>query len=683
MSAGRLGPRAALALLLLAVVPYLNALAAGFTFDDVVVVRDDPRLASPARAGEIFTSGHFGAPLATAKNYRPFALLTFALQRWTTGKDPLPFHAVNVALHAATTLLLAAWLLSLGMPRGPSLAAAALFAVLPVHAEAVTGVVGRFELLVALLVLASALLFRRATDGPRLATLPYAGALLAFLAALLSKENAVVLPGVVALGELLRRDVAEPLRPRLSQKALPFAGLLVPLAAFAAFRVVFVGSGLVGGKGAFFDLDNPLAPLPGPLRAANALVLLLRYVAQAFVPLGLSADHSAHALDLVSSLAGPRALAGLAGVALLAAAGLASARRNPLVALGTGLFLGAFLPTSNLLFPIGTIYADRLSYLPSAGLLAAAAGAVAAAPRLSGGFRAALLAVVLAAYAGTTFARNEVFRDDESLFADTVAKVPRSARARYGVAIEAWDRGETLRAERSVRTAVAIFPRYYDAWTLLGLAADRDGRTDEARRCLREALRIKPDDERALRALARIEEESGRFAEAERLLLDGLRRFPRSRPLLERRAAFLDARGRHEEALAVWRSALAEPGAGAPARLGLAHSLAALGRDGEAFAEARRAVTVAPASLEPRLLVAEIHEKAGRPVAAARELADACRARPRDPVPARRLLELALRERRARGVAQSALAGIERAFGRPARNLALREAIDAFRSAAR
>ena len=49
MSAERLGPRASLALLLLAVVPYLNGLAAGFTFDDRVVVRDDPRLSSPSR----------------------------------------------------------------------------------------------------------------------------------------------------------------------------------------------------------------------------------------------------------------------------------------------------------------------------------------------------------------------------------------------------------------------------------------------------------------------------------------------------------------------------------------------------------------------------------------------------------------------------------------------------------
>lgn len=677
----RLSRAPALALLLLAVVPYLNALTAGFTFDDEVVVRDDPRLASPARVGEVFTSGHFGVPLATAKNYRPVVLLTFAVQRWTTGTDPLPFHAVNVALHAATTLLLAAWLLGLGMPRAPSLAAAALFAVVPIHAEAVTGVVGRFELLVAALVFSAALLFRRATDGPRLARLPYSAALLAFLAALFSKEHAVVLPGVVALGELLRLDAAEPLAARLRRKALPFAGLLVPLGAFAGVRVLLVGSGLVGAKEAFFDLDNPLAPLPGSLRAANALVLLLRYAWQTFVPLGLSADHSAHALDLLESLRDPRAAAGLAGLVALAGAGLAAVRRAPLVALGAALFLGAFLPTSNLLFPIGTIYADRLAYLPSAGLLAAAAGLVGSLPLLSAGFRRALLAVALVTYSGATVARNEVFRDDDRLFADMLEKVPRSARARYNAAWLAWGRKETAVARENVEKAVALFPRYYDAWSLLGLVRAKEGRVEEARAACREALRLRPDYEIGFLALARIEAESGRYAEAEEVLREGLRHHPRSRPLLARRAALLESRGRFAEALAAWSAALEAPGGSVAERLGLARSLSSLGREAEAVDEARRALALSPAYLDARLFLAERYETEGKALAAAAELARAARSAPRDPKPARLLLELALRAPETRAIAASALPAIESAFGRPARNLALRDALNAYRAA--
>jgi len=679
-AAARLGSRTALALGLLAVVPYLDALRADFTFDDKVIVRDNPRLASPDRVGEIFATHYFGGPLATAKNYRPVVLLTYALQRWTTGNRPWPFHAVNVALHAAVTLLLAAWLLALGMPRAPSLATAALFAVAPIHVEAVTGVVGRAELLVALLVLAGALLFLRATDGPRLLGARYAGALAAFLVALFTKENAVVLPGVVVLGELLRRGAPGPLAERLRRKAPAVAGLLLPLGAFVLVRATLVGSSLLTPRSAFFELDNPLAPLPGLLRAANGLVLLLRYTAQTFVPLGYSADHSAHALDLVASLADPRAAAGLAGVLALAAAAVAGLRRVPLVPLGAGLFLGAFLPTSNVLFPIGTIYADRLAYLPSAGLLAAAAGAVAALPSASRGFRSALLAVALATYAGATVARNEVFRDDDRLFAEMVARFPRSARARYNVATLSWARGETIAARASLEKAVSLFPRYYDAWALLGLVHAKEGRTEAARAALRESVRIKPDYEYGWAGLARVAQESGRLAEAARAVDEGLRRAPRSRALLVRRAKVLEAQGRTAEALGAWDAAVEATGGGTEERLGRARALAALGREAASLAEARRAVAAAPRSVEARLFLAVRIEARGNPVAAAAELARAARAAPRDPVPARLLLELAAREPRARPIAASALPAIERALGRPVRNLALRAAVEAFRA---
>ncbi len=390
---------------------------------------------------------------------------------------------------------------------------------MPIHVEAVTGIVGRAELLVASLVFLAALLFRRATDGPRLGAWPYAGALVAFLLAVFTKENAVVLPGVVVLGELLRRDVDEPLGSRLRRKGLAFAGLLVPILALAAVRLFAMG-GLVSKKEAFFDLDNPLAPLPHLLRAANGLWLLLRYVAKTFVPLGLVADHSAHALDLVTSLSDPRAGAGLAAVLGLAAAGLAALRRHPLVSLGIAFFLGTILPTSNVFFPIGTIYGDRLAYLPSAGLLAAAAGLVAALPVLSSGFRAAVLCVLLATYAGATVARNEVFRDDERLFDEMVEKVPRSARAWYNVASVAGARGEMVAARASLEKAVALFPRYYDAWAFLALVARKEGRWDDARVFYRRALTLKPDYEIGWQGLARAEEESGRLAEAEQTCAD-------------------------------------------------------------------------------------------------------------------------------------------------------------------
>src|SRR5262249_26769455 len=149
----------------LAVLPFLNGLTGEFTYDDKPIIRDNPRLASPATFSEIFTTHYFGGSLATGTAYRPLVLVTYAVQRWIFGNDALLFQPVNVGLHAATTLLLGAYLVRLGFPEGAATAVAALFAVLTVHVEAVTSLVGRAEVLAALLVLLSALLWLSATPG--------------------------------------------------------------------------------------------------------------------------------------------------------------------------------------------------------------------------------------------------------------------------------------------------------------------------------------------------------------------------------------------------------------------------------------------------------------------------------------------------------------------------------------
>ena len=202
--APRLGRRWSLALFLLAVLTYLNGLPAGFTYDDNLIIRDNARLSSPSKVDEIFSTHYFGGSMAIGTAYRPLVLLSYAVQRWVHGNQAPLFRAVNVALHAATTLLLARYLLALGFVRGTVLAATALFAVSTIHVEAVTGLVGRAEVLAAFLVLLAALLWLRATEGERVAARPLAGSLAAFLAAVFVKENAIVVPGVIFLGELFR-----------------------------------------------------------------------------------------------------------------------------------------------------------------------------------------------------------------------------------------------------------------------------------------------------------------------------------------------------------------------------------------------------------------------------------------------------------------------------------------------
>ena len=408
-----------------------------------------------------------------------------------------------------------------------------------------------------------------------------------------------------------------------------------PLAAFAAVRLFALG-GLVSRKEAFFELDNPLAPLPGLLRAANGVWLLLRYVAKTFVPLGLSADHSAHALDLITSLADPRAVAGLAGVAALAAAGLArhsaGGRSSPS---GSALALGTFLPTSNVLFPIGTIYGDRLAYLPSAGLLAAAAGLVAALPaslrRLPRG------------------APRHRRRDVRGRHGRAERGLPRRRRG----SSPTWSRRS--RAPRAPGTTSPTLARQRGETSSRGRASRRRspssratttrGRSSAASRGRRSAGATPgPDTDERSRSSRTTRSAGGGSRRSRRnragsprrnehLRPRALRRFPRSTPLLHHRAAFLHdrrpARGGAERRGAKRSPSPAEA---SPTRARpRADPLGARARDRRRSARRAGRSRPAPGSLEARLFLAERYEAGGNAVAAAAELGRAVARRPARP----------------------------------------------------
>ena len=612
----RLGAAAAVFLVLLSVMPYLNGLGGDFTYDDKPIVRDNGRIESLSRVGEIFTTHYFGGSMATGTNYRPGILLSFAVQRWVHGNRPWAFHAVNVALHAGVTLLLAAWLVRLRFPRGAALASAALFAVAPIHVEAVTSIVGRGETLAAFLVLLAAVLWLRATEGDRVERGPYAGCLAAFLAAVFVKESAVVLPGMVALGELFRDGRGDgfgrKLRAAVALRGAAFAGLFVPVALLFLVRRLVLGGYLISAEASIFDLENPLVPLKGAVRAANALLLVVRYAATTFWPAHLSADHSAVAIPLAASVGDLRFVAALAGLGALLLASLVLLRSRPFLAFGLLLFLGTLLPASNLLFPIGTIYAERLAYLPSAGLLAAAVApfvpAVFSVPRRGPlRWREAVLLALLAAGAAVTVSRNRVWRNDSALFADTVRQVPGSAKARYNWAYQLSVEKRTEEAREQLLEAVRIFPRHYEAWGFLGKIAWDAGQMDEAIRCYRRATEIFPAFEHGRWGLAKTLQAAGRMEEAEAAFREGIRLLPRSYPLAYHRALLYEAQGRLEAAEREWRRALLLGAWSHEARVARAKVLDRLGRRDEALREVHRVLAERPADRPARELLSRLY----------------------------------------------------------------------------
>ncbi len=456
-------------LVLAAVLPWLPALHDGFVFDDEGLIVNHPAVwsSSPRAAWTSpFWPDHPGTGL-----YRPVTTFSFWCDGRLFGHRPGGFHAVNLLLNLGAALILWRVLAKLfPARRREALATAALFALHPLHGEAVVSVVGRSELLAALFGLAAYLLALEFVAGSRPGKA--AASAVAFGLALLSKESAA---GLLLL-PVYHLATEAPARPRWSRTLALWA---VPLALVLLLRARVLGS--------LFALetvsvsDNVLAHVPALTRALTALGLSGSLALRLLVPWRLSADYS---YPQVVPNAGWM-LAGVAFLLVLAVAGYrAVTKRDRAVGWGLAAVLAGGLLTSNVIVPIGTVLGERLSYLPSAGaiwILVVLARRIPLAKGRAGRVGLTVFASLwLAGLAARSWARSQDWRSDVSLFTATVEASPRSAKARANLSTALLREGRVEDALRRSAEAIALFPDYRVAREARASALDQAGRPAEA-----------------------------------------------------------------------------------------------------------------------------------------------------------------------------------------------------------
>lgn len=428
-----------------AVVVYLGALGNLFALDDRFIVVLNPLVRSPSGMGGAFLQPYLAGDLG-GKMYRPLTTASFSFDWLVDG--PAWFHAVNLLWHAGASVAVAA-LARRWSGAAAALVAGLLFAVHPVHIEAVANVVGRAELmatLFALLAVYAALV--RGSVGWSIAALTLG---------VLSKENAAVAPGLIAWAWLL--GISRPSRAKLARFGVGWAllagayftvrwAVLHPFARLLSLAPVFVDAG----------------PIPVRLTAVAALADVTRLL---LFPLTLRADYSPAERTLVTTPVDVRFGLGLLCFGLWVALLVRAWRRQRRIeALGLGWIALAYLPVANLLFPAGILIAERTLYLPSAGL-ALAAGAwlsrLALSPRRLG----LVVAALVAAGGLRTALRVPVWRDDKTI---TLSILDDSPRSFFGP----WRTGGMLQGVRQPEKALEAFriaARIYDGNSLLYVAA--------------------------------------------------------------------------------------------------------------------------------------------------------------------------------------------------------------------
>lgn len=514
---------------------YAPALRGGFVWDDEIAVVANPLLRADDGLRRLWLT-------TESWDYWPLTYSTFWIERRLWEFDTLPYHILNVALHALGATLVWRALRRLHVPG--AWMAALLFALHPVNAEAVAWIVQRKTVLSGALGFGSLLcLLRHENNGRRF---DYAAALLLFAASLLSKASTVTLP--VAMLVLLGWR-----HGRIARGAiLRVAPFFLVSAVLGAVNVWFQANRAIGSD--LVRNDGFLS------RLAAAGWAMGFYLYKAVLPIGLAPLYPRWNVEAHSWAAW------LPLAAVLAALGVGWTRRHswglgPLVALAWfAVMLMPVLGFVDIYFMRFSLVADHWQYLALPAVPALLVGVVGHfAQRSPRRARIAWGAGLCAAglFAVLTWREAHAFQSEQAFWTNALARNPASAlaAANLGRALSAEGRHEA--AVRVLREGLQRHPDDNGIRQHLGIVLLALGDVPGAAHQFRRILETAPDDALAHAHLAIAHSRLGDVAEAEHHFRRAMELAPRLAEARHGLAVLLQQRGEHAAAAALYREALA------------------------------------------------------------------------------------------------------------------------------
>ncbi len=466
-----------------------------FVYDDRWTVVQNPALRHLRPLGRFFsqadTAAHPESGMAR-DIYRPLPTLTFAADLRLWSLRPWAFRLENLLLHGLNAFLVLLLLRRMGLSPPAAALGAGVFLAHPAQAESVVWVTQRSNLLcLAGMLLA---LLGLGEGAPRRGKTARAAGVLAFAAALLSKETAVVFPGLLLLWDA-RQDGGGLLKKDFWKKKAPLYGLLAALVlAYLALRYGALGRWAQRDFRAGGWLGNLLV---GALSWWEYVKIVLR-------PVDLTVSHRQY-VDVPWQSPWP-----WVGLALFAAQAWLAARlwrrRATLPAYALAWPLLTLLPVLGVV-PAVTFVAERFLYAPLAGVGLLAGWTWDRVPTWSGRRRngtalwRGTLCLWLLLLATGAFRRTGVWKNEVTLWESAVAQDPQNAFARVCLAQAYAGKKEYGRAEEEYRAALDRSPSLDTAFAALNNLAElrnRQGRPEQSLAWSEKALSLRPGAPAAL-----------------------------------------------------------------------------------------------------------------------------------------------------------------------------------------
>ncbi len=563
----------------------LPVLRAGFAFDDLHSIARNPHLRTLANVPRFFVDPTCFSGIPRNAMYRPFLLVTYALDYAVAGLSPWFWHLTNLLLHWGTGVLVFFLLLRFlpgrgkggrsGEGSGRERAAwfgALFFLVHPLNVEVLGHVSSRSDLLMGFLLLGALLLLRGALEGPgkRTRLLPFLGGQVLLAAGLLTKEPAVLFPGAAFPFLVMAQEGEDSFRVRALRAGKVLLPSLLLAGGYLVLRKHLLGiaaASLPAWRGGADPLTGGGRDMATQLFTQAAA--LGKAVGLLFVPWKLSADHWIPLQDRF--LSGP-VLRGL-GLVVSFTGGILFFARPRRTALA-GLAWAGILLAPTVLIPLNQVFAEHRLYASEPGLvlaLGAALAGLAGRARLGAGagiprgrgpaWVAAGLVLLLGA---RSFLRCLDWRDRETLWRATIATDPLSFRAWAELGQTLGEKGDEEGALEAFRRAHQLYPTSPGIAVNLAEYLVRAGTRKGDPSLLEQALRVARTQVRRTpwKALPRVKLCRSLLA------LSAMERKPGlARAAVDAAASILSFTAPLDRTWAVWGAALDAAGEGEAARL--------------------------------------------------------------------------------------------------------------------
>lgn len=573
-------------IIILTALSYINTLNNSFVYDDNTYVVENRQIRSISNIPKAFISSY--PPDAKEQGlYRPLVTISYIFDYAVWGLNPKGFHLTNIIFHILTSIIVYFLVFKILKSSLPSLIAALIFALHPVHTEAVTWVVGRAEVMAGLFYFLAFLFYIKAGNLPSFKNRQFIFSNIFYFLALLSKEMAITFPILLFVYDyfFVQRQRSTETIELLKRRYLYF---IILTFMYIIIRFAVLGS-LSPQKNLSFTSDVGLYE-----RFLTIIVVIGYYIRLLFLPFNLTVDY---VFPKIASLNLPVLIYG--GMLIFSLIIISfSYKMSKRLSFAILFFYITLLPVSNIM-PIGELIAERFLYIPLISfVLLIGISTDYFFIRFPSRFLRIIISIPLILlalfYSLLTISRNYDWKDAFTLWKSTIYTMPESSVAHNNLGIEYAKKEGYVDAIVEYKKAIELSPKYSHALTNLGDAYLKIGLIDEAIDFYKKAIETEPDYSIAYNNLG--------FAYFEkRLYKEALTEYKKAIGLNPKDPLFYNNFGnlyasmkRYDDAIAEYKRAISIDSLDTNAYNNLGAVYAQQGKFNEAEAEVRKALAIDP-----------------------------------------------------------------------------------------